>query len=122
MGADREANLLRSGRSGLVPRLRTKDWAIFELPGAAAILTGPAEAHLTALRHQRIAGWTAAPGRYRLRVHYTPYWRVRQGGICLSRTQDGMTALQVRRAGRFLLELPEGPVSLVRSAGRERIC
>jgi len=122
MGAEREANLLRSGRSGLVQRLQTKDWAIFELPGAAPILTGPGEARLSALRHQRIAGWTAAPGRYRLRVHYMPYWRVRAGGVCLSRTADGMTALQVRRPGRFLLELPEGPASLVRSAGRNRIC
>ena len=41
MGEEREADLLRSGDSGLKEVLATGDWRVSELPGADPILTGP---------------------------------------------------------------------------------
>ena len=116
MGAGWEAGLLTSGRSGLPRAFRTRDWTIYRLPSASPILTGPARARLTVFGHQRIAGRVGAAGAYRLRVRYTPYWRVAKGRICLARAADGTTRVVARRAGRFVLALHESPGRLVRSA------
>jgi hypothetical protein len=120
MGADREAELLRSGRAGLVPVFRSADWTIYQHPRATPILTGPAPASLDVLSHSRIAGSVGAPGTYRLRVRYTQYWRVAAGAVCLERAPDGMTRLVARRAGRFVLAPPERAASVLRAAVAER--
>jgi hypothetical protein len=103
MGAEEEAELLRSGRSGLEQVFRTDDWTIFELRPATPILTGPAAGRIERLDHERISGWTAT-GRFKLRIRYTPYWRVASGAVCLERAPDGMTRLVTRRAGSFTLQ------------------
>jgi hypothetical protein len=115
MGARREAELLRSGRAGLVPVFRRADWTIYELPGATPILTGPAPARLDVLGHDRVAGRVDAPGRYRLRVRHTPYWRVAAGAVCLERAPDGMTVLVAAEPGRFALA-PKPAAAVARSA------
>jgi hypothetical protein len=104
VAADAQAELLRSGRSGLVEVERTVGWTIYELPDATPMLTGPAASGLTEVGHERIAGWTGAPGSYLLRVRYTPYWTV-SGEACLEPAPEGMTRLVVRRAGAFELRV-----------------
>ena len=116
MGAEWEADLLRSGRAGLVRSFRTAEWTVYRLPSPAPILTGPAPARLTVFGHQRIAGSVGAAGAYRLRVRYTPYWRVAEGRVCLARAPDGATRLVALRPGRFALALPKGAGRLVSSA------
>jgi hypothetical protein len=115
-GAEWEAQLLRSRRLGLVEVFRSRDWRIYELPGAVPILTGPGPSWLEAHGHERITGWTTRPGTHRLRVRYMPYWEVRRGGVCLEPAADGMTLLHVRRPGPFTLALDQQPAALVRSA------
>ena len=96
-GAHRQAELLESGRSGLVPVLVHPDGVIYELPRATPILTGPGSARVTRLTHDRILGELGAAGTYRLRVHYTPYMEVAAGGVCLAPATDGMTLIEARR-------------------------
>jgi hypothetical protein len=103
LGAREEAALLRSGRSGLVPVSRTLNWQIYELPRARPLLTGPAPAEIVALSHKRVVGSVAAPGSYRLKIRYTPYWHVEQGSLCVARAADGMTRIVARAPGRFEL-------------------
>jgi hypothetical protein len=123
MGADREAALLRSGRAGL-PRVYSSAKAeIFELQAATRILTGPAPARIDRLEHERIDGWIGGPGRFRLRVRFTPHLRVRAGAVCVEKAENGMTTVVARRGGRFLLVVPESPSALAGSAlHRNRTC
>jgi hypothetical protein len=123
-GAEAEAALLRSRTSGLARVHRSRDWSIYELPGATPILTGPAPAGIKALEPSRIVGWTDGTGRFRLRVRYTPYWQVRTGHLCLARASDGLTLLTVGRPGPFRLTFPQSPRELLAaSLGRdERDC
>ena len=114
-GARREARLVVSGAAGLVPVFRSADWRIYELRGAPQLLTGKAAAAVDHLGHERVSGRTSAAGRFRLRVRYTPYWRVTRGDACLAPASDGLTHLVARRAGRFELALGETPASLARS-------
>jgi hypothetical protein len=103
VGEEREAALLRTGRSGLREVFRSETATIWELPEATPILAGPGDARLTLLAHDRVAGETETSGSYRLAVRFTPYWRVDGGDVCVERAPDGMTRLVVRRAGAFAL-------------------
>jgi len=103
VGEEREAELLRSGRSGLLEIARAGDVTLYELPEPTPILTGPGEASVTALEHDRVAGELGAPGSYRLAVRWTPTWRVEAGDVCLEEAPDGMTRVVATSAGAFEL-------------------
>jgi hypothetical protein len=104
-GDEKEAELLRSGRSGLRVVLQTPDWTIYELPDARTLLTGPGEAVIESFTHDSITGSVSAPGSYRLAVRFTPYWRLTSGALCMARAPDGMTELRFERGGRFRLDI-----------------
>jgi hypothetical protein len=106
-GALPEAELLRSGRSGLRLAFRNAIWTVYALPHATPILSG---GRLTTFGHDRIAGSTPARGSYRLRVRYMPYWRVATGAVCVAEAAGGAaTTLHVLRPGRFELVSDERP-------------
>ena len=114
-GEEREAALLRSGRSGLHMVFTRPELRIYAVPRPEPILTGPGVPVVTRLDHAGIAGRLPAAGSYRLKIRYTRYWRVRAGAVCVSRGSGGMTVLIASRPGRFALAVPEGPAALVRS-------
>jgi hypothetical protein len=113
-GEEREARLLSSGRSGLSPVFSDANLTIYELHRPTPILTGPGSPRVTRFDHSRVEGRLTKPGRYSLKVRYTPYWRVRTGAICVERGAGGMTLLTAARPGRFALSVPERPAALVR--------
>jgi hypothetical protein len=113
-GEEREAALLRSGRSGLTVVFADANITIYEHPRPAPILTGPGKPRLTRLDHTRIEGTLTRPGTYTVKIRYTRYWRVRAGAVCVERIVGGMTRLRATRPGRFALAVPEAPASLVR--------
>jgi hypothetical protein len=102
-GEEREADLLRSGRSGLVEVRQAGAVTIYELPRARPILAGGRAAGITAVGHERVEGWIEAPGDYRLAIRFTPYWRIERGRICLEKAPDGMTRLRATGPGSFEL-------------------
>ncbi len=115
VGAEPQAELLRSGRSGLVKVARFPQAIVYELPGATPLLTGPGSPRLTAFEHARIAGVLEQPGAHLLRVRWTPYLAVRRGDMCLAPDPNGMTRIVARSAGPFELAVP-GAGDLLRRA------
>jgi hypothetical protein len=101
-----EARLIRSGRSGLVPVLYTEHITIFSVPRPRPLVTGSAPAEVYALAQTYMLLHVDAPGRYRLAVRYSPYWRVT--GACVFRGKDGMIRLMSRRRGLLLLRFKVG--------------
>jgi hypothetical protein len=97
-----EAELLRSGSSGLEAVLRTPTVAVYELPAARPIVTGRAHARVTRLTTSTLVVDVGAPGSFRVAVRYSPYWLATPG--CVSRSPDGMVTLTVGRAGRVDLD------------------
>jgi hypothetical protein len=114
-GEEREAALLRSGRSGLSRVFVSPQLRIFEVPRPQAILTGPGSPVVTRLDHAGIEGRLTSVGSYRLKIRYTRYWRVKAGAVCVEHARGGMTVLRATKPGRFSLAVPEGPAALVRS-------
>jgi hypothetical protein len=103
VSAPAEAKLLVTGRAGLSRVAVTSTAAIYELPHASPVLTGPGGARLTVLDHKTVAGRIAAPGRYMLRVHFNPHWTLTAAGACVARSPLGMTTLTASRPGSFAL-------------------
>jgi hypothetical protein len=112
-GGPREATILRAPRSGFDVVFQSPNWTIYELPHATPLLTGPAHPVVTSFGHTVIGGRVFAPGRYLLRAHYNPYWRLAGDG-CVSPGPDKMTMLDLPRAERFALGVPGTPGGLVR--------
>jgi hypothetical protein len=92
-----EAALLRSGRSGLRVVFRTPTLTIFGLPAPAGILSGGPAARLLVLSQTRLVLRVVHPGRFRLAVRYSPYWRTSSG--CLVARGDGMSEVLAPRPG-----------------------
>ncbi len=100
-GGPAEARIVRSGQTSLRAVSTTSAGTVYELPHATGMITGPAPATLTLLAHAAVEGWVAAPGTYRLRLRYSPYWGVRPAGACVRRVADGMMDITLPRAGGF---------------------
>jgi hypothetical protein len=92
-----EARLLRSGRSGLEAVFHSATTTIFAVPGARPIVRGPGHPRVTRLTQTKIDLAVSRPGTYRVAVRYSPYFAAR--GACVTKTKDGMTRLDVARAG-----------------------
>ena len=103
VGEEREAELLRSGRSGLREVAQAGDVTVYELPDPDPVLTGPGAARITSARHDRITGEVDAAGIYRLAVQWTPTWRVKAGPVCVQEASDGMTSVVAEKPGAFVL-------------------
>jgi hypothetical protein len=93
-----EARLLRT-RSPLPVRARYGGWTIYELPEATPIATPASRISVRSLTAGGIALYVDRPGRYRLRLRYTPYWRVVGGGACVAPRSPWGTELRASRAG-----------------------
>jgi hypothetical protein len=120
MSAAPEAELLRSGRSGLRPVFRNQTAIVYELPGATRMLAGPGRASLSVFGHDRIEGRIDAPGVYRLAVRFTPYWTVGAGSVCTTRAADGMTLLHATQPGGFTLSVEQDAAPIAgRLIGRD---
>ncbi|MFL5955663.1 MAG: hypothetical protein ACJ76I_16320 [Gaiellaceae bacterium] len=96
-----EAALIRSGRTDLVPVRRTRHLIVYELPRASPLIVGPAAATVVWLWPSRLVAQFDAPGAYRVKVRWSPYWRASNG--CVARAKDGMVRLKVRHTGLIAL-------------------
>ncbi len=105
-GAQAEAQLLRSGRSGLVLVRRTRDWFVFAVRNPVPLLRPGTLGKVTAFAPERIAAVVRQPGVYRLDVTYMPFWEA-PTGVSVERAADGTTKLRIRRAGAFVLAVSD---------------
>ena len=93
-----EARLLRDGPPPYLREIwRSRHWRLFEVAGAAPLAQAPAT--LTAVGHDWFSLHVPAPGSYAVRIHFTPYWALSQGGGCVSKAPGDWTAVSARRAG-----------------------
>jgi hypothetical protein len=101
-----EAALVRSGTTSLVRVFQSAHVSVYELPEAAPIVTGAGDATVLWMWPTRIVAQLDEPGRYRVKVRWSPYWHVSEG--CLWRGPDGTLRLLVRHAGLVDLRVSVG--------------
>lgn len=106
----REVQLIRGGLPYLREIFRDAHWQIFRVLRAAPLVVplhapstitpAGAGARMTALGTQSFSLAVAAPGRYLVRVRYSPYWAVTSGVASISEAPGGFTELRASRPGR----------------------
>ena len=101
--AKHEGALIAGGRSGLRVAFRSEHTTIYAVPDARPIVTGPGSATVLSFGQSRISIALGRPGRYRIAMNWSPYWRTAVG--CLSKGADGTVRLSVARAGVVRVEL-----------------
>lgn len=120
--AGNEARLLHRG-SGLRVVARSGGWTVFELPDPTPIATPAGGIEVLSLTEDAVTLRVRRPGRYRLRLRYTPYWRVRGGDACVQPDGAWSTRLVARRAGLVRLSFDVGVGSFVGAVvGRGESC
>ncbi len=97
--ARNEAELLRSGRSGLREVAQVGGWTVFELPRPTPIATPADGISIVSLTSDAVTLRVERPGTYRLRLRYTPYWSVEQGYACATPREPWGTDLRVTSPG-----------------------
>lgn len=94
-----EAALLRSGASGLEEVAHIGGWTVYELPRPTPIATPADGITVVSLTSDAVTLRVREPGVYRLRLRYTPYWRVEEGTACARPREPWGTDLRVSQAG-----------------------
>jgi hypothetical protein len=96
--AEAEKELLLAGQPYLEPRLKTRDWSIWEVRDPEPPVSGAAR--LTAAGADGFDLEATRPGPVLVRQHATPYWTVAGGDGCVSKDEaSGWTLVHVRRPG-----------------------
>jgi len=98
-----EAVLVDSGRSGLVQVFWSPHVRIFELKNATPIITGVGDANVFWMWPTRMVFSVSKPGRYHVKVRWSPYWSASQG--CASRAKDGTLAFEATHPGLVQLKV-----------------
>jgi hypothetical protein len=112
-----EAQLLSAGRSGLRPVFRSLHTTVYAVPSPRKLITGPARADVVSFDQSRLTFTVGEPGRYRVAMSWSPYWRVSSG--CTERGKDGMTVVDATRAGTITMRFTLGAGSVLATfAGR----
>ncbi len=97
--ARNEAALLSSGESGLTEVARVGGWTVFELPRATPIATPTDGISVISLTSNDVTLRVTRADTYRLRLRYTPYWRVELGAACATPREPWGTDLRVTSPG-----------------------
>jgi hypothetical protein len=120
--AEAEASLLRSG--GVLPEIaRIGAWTVYELPDATPIATPAGPIAIRAIDSKEVTLEASQPGNYRLRLRYTPYWRVTRGDACVARDEPWATELRVSTPGIITLRFDVGVGKVVTTVlGRSAQC
>jgi hypothetical protein len=106
--ARNEAELLRSGQSGLRQVARVGGWTVYELPGATPIATPADGIQIVRVTAGSVTLRASRPGAYRLRLRYTPYWEVERGAACAAPREPWGTELRVARPGLVRMSFDVG--------------
>jgi hypothetical protein len=120
----REAELLRTGRSGLDVVHEQGAWTVYRLAHAYPIVTPTptpppsdpdrdptvlerpeGKSQLLDLDRQRVRFHVSEGGRYLVRVRFSPYWRVAPTYACAAPTPNGMTEVFTPVAGTVSLQI-----------------
>ncbi len=92
-----EGRLIRRGLPYLRTVFKSRHWTMYAVRDQTPLLEGPGR--LTSLGHDSFALRATAPGRFLVRVRYTPFWTLTDGGGRVSEAPRGWTYVSAHRPG-----------------------
>jgi hypothetical protein len=112
-----ESDLLRKAPPPyLKPIWSNEHWRLFEVQKAAQLLTGPGR--LVAQSPDTFTISAREPGRFVMKLRYSPYWAVVSGHGCVTSANGGWTKVTLRRPGLAKVGMHFAPGRVVSSASR----
>ena len=120
--AHAEAALLRE--SQVLPQVaRVGGWSVYEVPNATPIATPANVISVREINSEEVTFDVREAGSYRLRLRYTPYWRVIEGDACVAPREPWATELRVGAPGTVTLRFDVGVGEVVKAVlGRKADC
>ncbi len=76
----------------------SRHWEVYAVRDATPLLSGPGS--LLSVRPDSFTLQARRPGRFLVRLHFSPYWQVHGEAGCVMRGPNGWTRLLISRAGR----------------------
>src|SRR3954447_13901995 len=112
-----EADLLRQAPPPyLKPIWSNEHWRLFRVAKAAPLLTGPGR--LVGQTPDTFTVDARRPGRFVMRLHFSPYWAITSGSGCVSSAAGGWTKVTLRRRGVANIGMRFSPSRVVSSGPR----
>jgi hypothetical protein len=94
-----EGRLIRRGLPYLRAVFSSRHWTVYAVRDPTPLSEGPGR--LTALGHDSFALLAVAPGRFLVRVRYTPFWTLTDGGGRVAEAPGGWTYVSADRPGQL---------------------
>jgi len=94
-----EGRLIRRGLPYLRAVFSSRHWTVYAVRDPTPLVEGPGR--LTALGHDSFALLAAAPGRFLVRVRYTPFWTLADGRGHVVEAPGGWTYVTADRPGQL---------------------
>jgi hypothetical protein len=91
----------------LRPVWRSRDWRLWAVRSATPLLSGPGRLAGTGPASFTIDA--ARPGRFLMRLHFSPYWALTKGSGCVRVGTRNWTVVTLRRPGRAVVESSFSP-------------
>jgi hypothetical protein len=114
-----EADLLRKDTpSYLKPIWSNEHWRLFEVQGAAQLLTGPGR--LVSQTPDTFTIDATRRGHFVMRLRYSPYWALTAGHGCVASAKGAWTKVTLRRPGRATVGMDFSPRRVVHTGPRCR--
>jgi hypothetical protein len=116
--SQREIRILQTSSEFEVAE-RTGVWTVYRLRGAEPLAVGLAggSARVTSIGHRDVTVAVDRPGTYLLKVTWSPYWTLAEGGGALRRAPNRMLLVDAREAGTFTLRFAVTPQKMLGEAG-----
>src|SRR4051794_4105389 len=112
-----ESDLLRKAPPPyLKPIWSNEHWRLFEVLKATPLLTGPGR--LVSQTPDTFSIAASKPGRFVMKLRYSPYWALTAGSGCVSSASGGWTKVTLRRPGLARVGMKFAPGRVVRSDPR----
>ncbi|MFA4964266.1 MAG: hypothetical protein WC709_01300 [Thermoleophilia bacterium] len=110
----REVQILHTSPEFSVER-RVAGWTVYELRASAPLAVGTdgGTAHISAWGHRDLSVTVDRPGRYLVKVSWSPYWSLEGGPGRLRRGPGRFTLLEAERAGVYTLRLAVTPGAVI---------
>jgi hypothetical protein len=105
--AEREAELIATEPPFLKEMEPVPGWRLYRVLGATPMVERPA--NLSEFSADAFAVSAPVAGSFRVRVRWTPYWRVSAGAGCVSRSFGGWTLVEASRPGTVEVEARFSP-------------
>lgn len=114
--AKQERILIEGDLPYLRPIWSNGDWRLFAVQNAAGLIDRPAR--VTSLGADWFDLRIPRASQFKLRIHFSPYWKVTGGSACL-RERGPWTLVEAGRAGAVHVDTNLSPAAMF---GRHRIC